>query len=71
MGETYCTHEAGEECFQNFVRKIRRKKTAWKTWHRWQDNIRMDWIHLAQDRGQLQVLVKQLSGSIKGKKFLD
>jgi hypothetical protein len=39
-----------------------------QTWHRWEDNIKMDlkeialegveWIHLAQDRDQWQVLVK-------------
>jgi hypothetical protein len=50
----------------------------------WDDNIRMDvkeivwegvdWIYLVQDRDQWRVLVNnvmELSGSIKGREFLD
>jgi hypothetical protein len=51
---------------------------------RWEDNIRMDlreirwegvdWMHLAQDRGQWRAFMKkgnESSGSVKGGEFLD
>jgi hypothetical protein len=58
MGGEYVTYGGEEVCVQGFGGKIRRKEAAWKTGHRWEDNIkidlqerdwRMDWIDLPQD----------------------
>jgi len=61
------THGNGEKCIQNFGWKTWREETAWKTKHRWEDNIRMDlrgigWegvggMTLALNRDQWQALV--------------
>jgi hypothetical protein len=52
--------------YKIFVRKLEGKRPLRKSWHRWEDNILtdfweigwvdVDWMHLAQDRDQWQVL---------------
>jgi hypothetical protein len=31
---TFCTHERGEKCIQNFKMKIRMEGTTWETYNR-------------------------------------
>jgi hypothetical protein len=67
VGGTYGTHKRGEESVQCVGGKARRKRSLGGSKRRWQDGIRMDlretgwgrveWIQLAQNRGQWQALV--------------
>jgi len=60
-------HERDEKYIQNLGQKTWREETTWKTWCRWDHNVRMDlgeiwWkvvvlIHLAQDRDQWWAVV--------------
>jgi len=53
--------------YRVLVRKLKRKRTLWRTRRRWEDNIKiylqeagcgsMDWIELTQDRDRWRGLV--------------
>jgi hypothetical protein len=65
-GHIACMGE-DEKCVQNFGWKPRRKRPLKRPTYKWEDNIIMDlmvmecenvdWMHLAEDRDQLQALV--------------
>jgi hypothetical protein len=60
-------HGRNTKCVQNSGREPEVKRQLGKPTRRWEDNIRMDvketeweavdWIHLAQERGQSRTLV--------------
>jgi hypothetical protein len=67
MGGACSTHRRDEKCYSILVRIPEGKRLLKKPRHKWEDNIRMDvresgwenveWIHLVQDRYELQALV--------------
>jgi len=57
----HVTPMGDEKCIQYFGWKTRRKRPLRRPRHSWEDNIRLDlreveWMHLAQDKDQCQVL---------------
>jgi hypothetical protein len=38
--------------YRVFVGKLEGKRPLGRPTHRWKNNIKMDWLNLAQDRGQ-------------------
>jgi hypothetical protein len=83
MGGACTTHGRYEKRTQNYSQEHEGKKLHVRPSHRWMNNIGtdlreiwgegVDWMHLAQDRGQWLTCEhgNDPLGSIKGRDFLD
>ena len=84
MGEACSAYGERKGVYRILVGKPEGKRPMGRTRRRWKDNIKMDlqevgcggmdWIELAQDRGQVAGTCEygnESSGSIKSREFLD
>ena len=70
MGRACSTYGGEERHIHGFGEESEREDTTWKTWHNWEDNIKIDlkevgcggydWIELAQDRDRRRALVNEV-----------
>jgi hypothetical protein len=60
MGRACSTNWGDEECVQDIGGKARRKEPLGRPRRSWVDNIKMDWIEVAEDRDQWRALVNTM-----------